>query len=74
MPDKTLDMSGYACPMPILKTKQAISTMNSKEIIEVICTDQGSKKDFVAFCNQLGHKLISQKDEGSKIIFNIEKN
>ena len=53
---------------------QAISTMNSKEIIEVICTDQGSKKDFVAFCNQLGHKLISQKDEGSKIIFNIEKN
>ena len=71
---KTLDMSGYACPMPILKTKQAISAMNSKEVIEVICTDQGSKKDFAAFCNQLGHKLISQKDEGNKIIFNIEKN
>ena len=74
MPNKTLDMSGYACPMPILKTKQVISTMNSKEIIEVICTDQGSKKDFVAFCNQLGHKLISQTEEGNKIIFNIEKN
>ena len=74
MPNKTLDMSGYACPMPILKTKQVISTMNSKEIIEVICTDQGSKKDFVAFCNQLGHKLISQTEEGDKIIFNIEKN
>jgi len=74
MPNKTLDMSGYACPMPILKTKQEISTMNSKEVIEVICTDQGSKKDFVAFCNQLGHKLISQTEEGNKIIFNIEKN
>tara|TARA_B100000767_G_scaffold247121_1_gene247198 strand:+ start:185 stop:409 length:225 start_codon:yes stop_codon:yes gene_type:complete len=74
MPNKTLDMSGYACPMPILKTKQVISTMNSKEIIEVICTDKGSKKDFVAFCNQLGHKLISQTEEGDKIIFNIEKN
>ena len=61
-------------PMPILKTKQEISTMNSKEVIEVICTDQGSKKDFVAFCNQLGHKLISQTEEGNKIIFNIEKN
>ena len=73
MPNKTLDMSGYDCPMPILKTKQALSTMDSKEIIEVICTDQGSKKDFVAFCNQLGHKLISQTEEGDKIIFNIEK-
>ena len=74
MADHTLDMCGFACPMPILKTKQALASMESKEIIEVICTDQGSKKDFVAFCNQLGHKLISQKDDGNKTIFNIEKN
>ena len=74
MADHTLDMCRFACPMPILKTKQALASMESKEIIEVICTDQGSKKDFVAFCNQLGHKLISQKDDGNKIIFNIEKN
>ena len=74
MINQTLDMCGYACPMPILKTKQALASMSSREIIEVICTDQGSKKDFVAFCNQLGHKLISQRDEGNKIIFQIEKN
>ena len=74
MADHTLDMCGFACPMPILKTKQALASMKSKEIIEVICTDQGSKKDFVAFCNQLGHKLISQRDDGNKIIFNIQKN
>ena len=74
MTNQTLDMCGYACPMPILKTKQALASMSSREVIEVICTDQGSKKDFVAFCNQLGHKLISQRDEGNKIIFHLEKN
>ena len=74
MTNQTLDMCGYACPMPILKTKQALASMSRREVIEVICTDQGSKKDFVAFCNQLGHKLISQRDEGNKIIFQIEKN
>ncbi len=74
MKNQILDMCGYACPMPILKTKQALASMSSREVIEVICTDQGSKKDFVAFCNQLGHKLISQRDEGNKIIFQIEKN
>ena len=73
MTNQTLDMCGYACPMPILKTKQALASMSSREVIEVICTDQGSKKDFVAFCNQLGHKLISQRDEGNKIIFQIDK-
>ena len=73
MTNQTLGMCGYACPMPILKTKQALASMKSKDVIEVICTDQGSKKDFIAFCNQLGHKLLSQRDEGNKIIFNIEK-
>ena len=73
MTNQTLNMCGYGCPMPILKTKQALASMKSKEVIEVICTDQGSKKDFIAFCNQLGHKLLSQRDEGNKIIFNIEK-
>ncbi|MDB9938566.1 sulfurtransferase TusA family protein [Candidatus Thioglobus sp.] len=74
MADQTLDMCGYACPMPILKTKQALAKMNTDEVIEVTCTDQGSKKDFEAFCNQLGHKLLSQKNYGNKIIFNIQKN
>ena len=74
MADQTLDMCGYACPMPILKTKQALAKMNTDEVIEVTCTDQGSKKDFEAFCNQLCHKLLSQKNDGNKIIFNIQKN
>ena len=74
MSQQTLDMCGYPCPMPILKTKQALAKMHTKEIITVISNDQSSKKDFVAFCNQLGHKLISQKDDGNRIIFNIEKN
>ena len=62
MSHQTLDMCGYNCPMPILKTKQALAKMNIKETIKVICTDKGSKKDFVAFCNQLGHTLVSQED------------
>ena len=74
MSHQTLDMCGYPCPMPILKTKQALAKMHTKEIITVISNDQSSKKDFVAFCNQLGHKLISQEDVGNRIIFNIEKN
>ena len=73
MADQTLDMCGYACPMPILKTKQALAKMNTKEIIKVICTDKSSKKDFIDFCDQLGHKLLSQKEDGTKIIFNIQK-
>ena len=73
MSHQTLDMCGYPCPMPILKTKQALAKMHTKEIITVISNDQSSKKDFVAFCNQLGHKLISQEDDGNKSSLILKK-
>ncbi|MDP6728043.1 MAG: sulfurtransferase TusA family protein [Gammaproteobacteria bacterium] len=73
MSHQTLDMSGHNCPMPILKTKQALAAMNTRDTIEVICTDKGSKKDFIAFCNQTGNALISHNDQGNHFIFHIEK-
>jgi tRNA 2-thiouridine synthesizing protein A len=73
MSHQTLDMSGHNCPMPILKTKQALTAMNAKDTIEVICTDKGSTKDFIAFCNQTSNTLISHSDQDNHFIFHIEK-
>ena len=73
MSHQTLDMSGHNCPMPILKTKQALTAMNTKDTIEVICTDKGSTKDFIAFCNQTSNTLISHSDQDNHFIFHIEK-
>ncbi len=73
MSHQTIDMSGHNCPMPILKTKQALAGMNAKDTLEVICTDKGSTKDFIAFCNQTGNTLISHKEQDNNYIFHIEK-
>jgi tRNA 2-thiouridine synthesizing protein A len=72
MADEVLDASGLNCPMPILKTKKAISKMDSGKILEVISTDAGSVKDIEAFCNQTGNKLIEISEEGGKYVFTIE--
>lgn len=73
MIDQTLDASGLNCPLPILKTKKALSKMNSGKILEVISTDAGSIKDIEAFCNQTGNKLISTTEDTGKYVFTIEK-
>ncbi len=73
MADETLDASGLNCPLPILKTKKALSKMDTGKILEVISTDAGSIKDVEAFCNQTGNKLISTVEESGKYIFTIEK-
>jgi tRNA 2-thiouridine synthesizing protein A len=70
----TLDAKGLNCPLPILKTKQALKGMPTGEILRILTTDPGSKADFAAFCNQTGHQLVSSGEDGGTYEFNIRKN
>lgn len=73
MANEVLDASGLNCPLPILKTKKALSKMDAGQILEVISTDAGSVKDLEAFCNQTGNKLIETIEVDGKYIFTVEK-
>lgn len=67
--DKELDASGLNCPLPILRAKKEIANMESGQVLHVIATDPGSKKDFEAFAKQTGHDLQESKEEGGKFYF-----
>jgi len=60
MADKTLDTKGLACPLPILKTKKALSQLPIGAKLEVLATDPGSVPDFTAFCETTGNLLLEQ--------------
>jgi len=68
-----LDAKGLNCPMPILRTKKAISKLDIGDILKVITTDPGSVKDMESFCNQTGNKLIAVKSNAETFEFEIEK-
>jgi TusA-related sulfurtransferase len=57
-PDQELDTRGLNCPLPILKAKKALSTMESGQLLKVLATDPGSVRDFQAFARQTGHTLV----------------
>ena len=57
-----LDTKGLSCPLPILKAKKALATMNSGELLRVTATDAGSMRDFQAFAKQTGNELVSQTE------------
>jgi TusA-related sulfurtransferase len=42
---ETLDVRGQNCPMPVVKTKQAVDDLDSGEVLEVLATDPGSESD-----------------------------
>ena len=67
--DRTLDAKGLDCPLPILKTKVALSRMKTGEVLFVAATDPHSVIDFKAFCARTPHELIHHEDGGGLFEF-----
>ena len=68
-----LDLSGLECPLPILKTKKKLNEILSGDIINIVCTDPGSQRDFEAFARQTGHQLLESKQEKNFFQFTLKK-
>ena len=68
-----LDARGMSCPMPIVKTAQAIRTVPSGGLIEVVATDPGSVKDFEAWSRTTGNELIERSEGGGEYRFVLRR-
>ena len=71
--DKTLDAKGLDCPMPLLKAKKAIESLESGQILEILGTDEGSRIDLPGWCERVGHTFLGVKEEADCFRFYIKK-
>lgn len=53
-----LDLRGYQCPLPVLKTRNAMRKLGLGEHIVVLTDDPLAVIDIPAFCNETGQVLI----------------
>lgn len=56
--DRELDVRTLVCPLPLLKTRQALRQMRAGEVLRVIATDSGSRRDIPAWLRQSHHVLV----------------
>ena len=68
-----IDARGLSCPMPIVKTAQAVKTLPSGAAVELLATDVGSMKDVAAWCRSTGNELIEQTSDGAVYRFVIRR-
>ena len=73
MADQVLDAKGLNCPLPILKAKKALKSLEGGNTLEVLSTDPGSVADFAAFCRTTGNELVEQNEEGGVWTYLIRK-
>ncbi len=69
----TVDATGLACPLPILRAKKALAVLTSGQTLQVITTDRGAIRDFQAFCKQTGNTLLLQIEESARVVHYIQR-
>ena len=71
--DQELDARGLNCPLPILRAKKSIESMDNGQLLRIVATDPGSVKDFQAFCEQTHHELVESNEANGEYLFLIRK-
>lgn len=70
---RQLDLKGFNCPIPIVKTAKEMKQMVSGELIEVLATDPGSVPDFAAWSKTTGNPIVEQSQDGGVYRFVLKK-
>jgi tRNA 2-thiouridine synthesizing protein A len=70
---REVDARELKCPLPILRTKKALSDMHSGEVIKVLATDPGSVLDFELFAKQTDNPLVFQDHSEKEFIFYMRR-
>lgn len=73
MPDVVLDTTSLICPMPVLKARKAIDTLQSSQLLEVSVKDAAAKTDIIHLVQRLKLELIDISEDDGIIRITIRK-
>lgn len=55
-----IDALGLLCPLPVLKARKRMQSMQSGQLLCLIADDPAAVIDVPHFCQEAGHTLVSQ--------------
>jgi TusA-related sulfurtransferase len=73
VPDRVLDCVGLFCPMPILKTREAMRAMAIGQVLEMLSDDPASEADLKSWTDRTGHELVAVERHGPLFRFVVRK-
>ena len=71
--DIELDTIGLLCPLPVLKARKRLISMENGEVLLMLADDPASVIDVPHFCVESGHVLLSHEAKNGQIQFLIRK-
>lgn len=73
MSQTELDATGLKCPLPVLKARKVMKSLNPGDVLVIRTTDPGSPADLQAFCDAQGHEMRLSEARGDEFYFEVCK-
>lgn len=64
----TLDARRLLCPLPVIRTQEAVETLPAGSVITAICTDPGATHDIPAWARLHGHQVLETREANGEYI------
>lgn len=71
--DLTVNARGLNCPLPLLRLKKALQSLETGQTLSIEATDPASVLDFGVFVEQTTHQILEQRQDGGIYYFVIRK-
>ena len=72
MAKEILNAKRLLCPLPVIRTQDKVKTMQTGDILEVVCTDPGVMQDIPAWCRINGHNVLDTLSDDMEYIIILE--
>jgi len=71
--NKTVDARGTACPGPLLAAKKSIGEINAGDIMEILSSDEGTKRDIPKWANKKGFEYLGTIEDAGYFTIYMKK-
>jgi len=62
-----LDARNILCPLPVIRTQDAIAGLAPGDVLHVVCTDPGALVDIPTWCRINGHEVLEAAERDGEI-------
>lgn len=73
VPDRSIDCIGFFCPIPIVKTREALRAMAVGQVLEMLSDDPGSEPDMKSWARKTGNELLEITKDRAVYRFLVRK-
>jgi tRNA 2-thiouridine synthesizing protein A len=57
--------------MPVIRVQNFVSRLSCGDVVEVRCTDPGTRSDIPAWCRINGHEIVGIDEVGGEIVITV---